>query len=293
MAKLRKNGQLAASPRKRNMHQPRRHTKSSSPLVTPRTKSKDAFDAWWIGPLVFVIALGYVSAVLYAAPKTIPECDRVGPYWFFTGLKNASSTARELSNCASKYDAKHPHWMLLLYVSIYVFLQMFGIPGPLLLSLTSGALWPLWKAQAIIGFCATFGASLCYILSSKLHIERLMYKLNAERVVQFQKKVKEASDSGNLLFYMLFLRVSPMLPNWFINLTSPAVGVPLRTFALATAIGLIPANIIHYYSGQQIHSIVTDSQAQVDKSKYIFLFSLQFLALLPTFLKSQLQKRFG
>lgn len=40
---------------------------------------------------------------------------------------------------------------------------------------------------------------------------------------------------------MLFLRVTPTLPNTFINLASPIVDVPYHTFLLATLIGLIPA----------------------------------------------------
>jgi uncharacterized membrane protein YdjX (TVP38/TMEM64 family) len=36
---------------------------------------------------------------------------------------------------------------------------------------------------------------------------------------------------------MLFVRISPLLPNWFVNVTSPIAGVPFPIFALATAIG--------------------------------------------------------
>lgn len=44
-----------------------------------------------------------------------------------------------------------------------------------------------------------------------------------------------------LLNYMLFLRITPTLPNTFINVASPIVDVPYHTFFLATLIGLIPA----------------------------------------------------
>lgn len=41
--------------------------------------------------------------------------------------------------------------------------------------------------------------------------------------------------------YMLFLRVSPMLPNWFVNYGTPLVGMPLGYFALASLIAIQPA----------------------------------------------------
>ena len=47
-----------------------------------------------------------------------------------------------------------------------------------------------------------------------------------------------------LLNYMLFLRITPTLPNLFINLASPIVDVPFHIFFLATLVGLIPAAYI-------------------------------------------------
>lgn len=40
---------------------------------------------------------------------------------------------------------------------------------------------------------------------------------------------------------MLFLRLTPTLPNTFINFASPIVDVPYHIFFLGTVIGIIPA----------------------------------------------------
>jgi uncharacterized membrane protein YdjX (TVP38/TMEM64 family) len=53
-----------------------------------------------------------------------------------------------------------------------------------------------------------------------------------------------AKRRKKLLNYMLFLRVTPTLPNTFINFASPIVDVPYYVFFLATSIGLIPAAYI-------------------------------------------------
>ncbi len=37
---------------------------------------------------------------------------------------------------------------------------------------------------------------------------------------------------GDLFNYIIFLRVTPILPNIFINIASPVVDVPLQPFAL-------------------------------------------------------------
>lgn len=44
---------------------------------------------------------------------------------------------------------------------------------------------------------------------------------------------------------MLFLRISPIVPNWFVNVASPIVGMPIHIFAFGTFFGLMPLNIIH------------------------------------------------
>lgn len=41
----------------------------------------------------------------------------------------------------------------------------------------------------------------------------------------------------NLFWYMLFLRLTPLIPNWFVNLGSPLVGMPYIYFLVATFFG--------------------------------------------------------
>lgn len=53
-----------------------------------------------------------------------------------------------------------------------------------------------------------------------------------------------AKRREKLLNYMLFLRITPTLPNTFINVASPIVDIPFHIFFLATMVGLIPASYI-------------------------------------------------
>ena len=43
--------------------------------------------------------------------------------------------------------------------------------------------------------------------------------------------------------------MTPLVPNWFVNLSSGHVGIPLSYFFLATAIGLTPNNVILVRTG--------------------------------------------
>ena len=51
-----------------------------------------------------------------------------------------------------------------------------------------------------------------------------------DRLAQYGKEVQRRK--AELLNYIVFLRVTPILPNVFINVASPIVGVPILPFSL-------------------------------------------------------------
>jgi len=64
----------------------------------------------------------------------------------------------------------------------------------------------------------------------------LAKRLMPEKMAEWREKVQHHSD--DLFNYILFLRITPFLPNWFINLTGPLVGVPLKPFFWGSVIGM-------------------------------------------------------
>ncbi len=84
--------------------------------------------------------------------------------------------------------------------------------------------------------CSTIGATNCYFLSSFVAGPFLEKYKNSGRLKKWGDDVKK--HQGHMLSYMLFMRITPLLPNWFINVTSPHVGVPPLTFILGTFFGI-------------------------------------------------------
>jgi uncharacterized membrane protein YdjX (TVP38/TMEM64 family) len=56
------------------------------------------------------------------------------------------------------------------------------------------------------------------------------------------------SHREDLFWYILFLRITPIVPNFFINLASPLLNVPFLTFYFATLLGQLPLNFLHIRS---------------------------------------------
>ena len=168
---------------------------------------------------------------------------------------------------------------------MYIVLQSFAIPGPLILSILAGGLFGRVQGMIIVSLCATFGASMCYALSFYFG-KGIIIRAYPLKVVEANKKIQENRE--NLFFYLLFLRITPIVPNWLINLSSPIVGVPFLTFVSATFVGLMPANFIHINAGM---TLATIEHVGLSYDSVIFLLILAFVALIPTImLKNSKQK---
>ncbi|XP_068635201.1 uncharacterized membrane protein At4g09580-like [Aristolochia californica] len=144
------------------------------------------------------------------------------------------------------YTSDYTVQVLVGYCIVYIFMQTFMIPGTVFMSLLAGALFGVFKGMALVVFAATAGASSCYFLS-KMIGRPLVFSLWPDKLSFFQAQVAQRRE--RLLNYMLFLRVTPTLPNTFINVASPIVDVPYHTFFLATFVGLIPAAFVTVRAG--------------------------------------------
>ena len=58
------------------------------------------------------------------------------------------------------------------------------------------------------------------------------------------------------LSYMLFLRLVPAFPFWFVNIAPAVLGVPLKTFVLGTFVGIIPATFAFASAGAGLDSVI-------------------------------------
>ncbi|XVF37214.1 hypothetical protein REPUB_Repub19eG0127400 [Reevesia pubescens] len=150
------------------------------------------------------------------------------------------SDLRLLKDNIATYAKDYPTQFILGYCSTYIFMQTFMIPGTIFMSLLAGALFGV-KGLFLVVFNATAGACSCFFLS-KLIGRPLVSWLWPDKLRFFQAEIAKRRDK--LLNYMLFLRITPTLPNVFINLASPIVDIPFHVFFLATFIGLIPASYI-------------------------------------------------
>lgn len=243
--------------------------------------------------LCVAFAFGAIIAVLQAAPTAGTSCDEVSlgslvvgvlPR-FLGGDGSPEKSARTLAQCGGEVSAIHPSYVVALFSTVYIALQTCAIPGPIVLSVAAGAIWGLIGGQLIVATCATAGATFCNLLSSAL-AGPVFERFAPAQLARMRSLVQE--NRHRLFWFMLFLRFTPLVPNWAVNAAAPLVGVPLGVFVASTALGLLPANFIHCSTGvalRNIGSAAASSSSLSDSAGSIaLLFGLQFLALLPALL---------
>ncbi|XP_002987352.2 transmembrane protein 41B [Selaginella moellendorffii] len=188
---------------------------------------------------------------------------------------------RSLREALGNYQQQHRQLIKLGIICLYLFLQAFMLPGSIFLNILAGSFYSFFEALFLVTVLATLGSSLCYMLS-RFILRDIVYYYFPERCDRLAKEVH--SHRHNLLNYVLFLRITPLLPNWFINVASPLAAVPFREFFLGTFVGVIPAGVVAVKAGR-ILSQLNSLNDLYDSRTLAALFFLAFLVILPVVFK--------
>lgn len=195
--------------------------------------------------------------------------------------------AKNLGIVLKKYAQNHYYSVFAAFCSAYVFLQTFAIPGSIFLSILSGFLYPFPLAITLVCVCSTLGASFCYLLS-QLVARKIIITYLRERILTWQSTVE--SKRNDLLYYIIFLRVTPLVPNWFINLAAPLIDIPFFHFALGTFIGVAPPSCLYIQAGQTLN-LMTSQTAVFSWTSIGLLGLFSVFSLCPVLLRNVLKAR--
>ena len=157
------------------------------------------------------------------------------------------------------------------YILIYATAVTLSLPGGAVLTIAGGLL---------VVLAATVGATLLYLIAKTALGDPLR-----ARAGPFLKKM-EAGFQENAFSYLLFLRLIPLFPFFIVNLVPAFLGVSLRTYVLATFVGIIPGSLVYASVGAGLGSVFDRSEAFSPSSILtpqiaVALVGLAILALLP------------
>ncbi len=161
---------------------------------------------------------------------------------------------------------------------IYVGAVAFSLPGGLILSLTTGFVFGRWVGTALVVVAATVGATIVFLAARYIFADSARKRLGT-----WGEKINAGFTDG-AFNYMLFLRLVPVFPFFIVNLAPAFTSIPLRTYVLATFIGIIPGTFVFVNLGETLGRI--DSLQGLVSIETLGAFALLGLfALVPILLK--------
>jgi len=137
------------------------------------------------------------------------------------------------------FAREKPLLCVAIYLAIYIGSVAVSLPGALILSLTGGFLFgPLGGGFAAVTG-ATGGSTVIYLVFRTAFGDVLRRKPDA-----FLARVAEGlrKDAFN---YLLTLRLIPAFPLLIVNVAAGVANIPVRTFVLASVLGMIPSSFIY------------------------------------------------
>ncbi|MGE0737295.1 MAG: TVP38/TMEM64 family protein [Alphaproteobacteria bacterium] len=178
----------------------------------------------------------------------------------------------------------------LLFGAMYALMVAFSIPGGILATITAGFLFGIAVGTVTVVIGATLGAIVVFVAARTALGDFLR-----ARAGPFVQRL-EAGFKRDAFNYLLVLRLVPLFPFWLINLVPAFFGVKLRTFALATFLGIIPGAFVFVTVGNGLGAVL--DQGGVPDYDIVFkpfvigpIVLLALLSLLPVLYRRFRRKR--
>lgn len=156
----------------------------------------------------------------------------------------------------------------LVYGLVYAAAVALSIPGGTVLTITAGFLFGPYAATCVVVVAATCGAVLLFLAARYAFADYL--RARAGDAMQRM----EAGFARNALSYLLVLRLVPLFPFFLVNLAPAFLGVSLRTYVVATFVGIVPGTFVYALVGDGAGAVL-DAGGELDLG---IVFEPRFLA---------------
>jgi uncharacterized membrane protein YdjX (TVP38/TMEM64 family) len=161
-------------------------------------------------------------------------------------------------------------WLVLgVFFLIYTGTVGLSLPIAVPLSLAAGALYGRWFGTLFVSIAATTGATLAFLGSRYLFRDAVQRRFG-DRLQGLNRGVE--ADGA---FYLLSLRLQPVVPFWLINLGMGLTPMRVGTYWVVSQIGMLPGTFIYVNVGASAGEIAEA------RDVWPLLLSLALLGLVP------------
>lgn len=181
-----------------------------------------------------------------------------------------------------------PLLTLAVFLVVYFAIISSALPVGPPMSLIAGFLFGRWVGTAAILTAATGGALVVYSLARLSAGTPFGERLRTKAGPIYERFAADLRANG--FGYLLVMRLVPFFPFFMVNLLAGIVGIPARTFALATLIGRLPAAFLYVSLGEELGRI--SSLDELANPRILMtLLGLAVLAAIPVVLAHRRPRR--
>jgi len=171
---------------------------------------------------------------------------------------------------------REPWWAPLAFVAAYTIAAALDFSG-LVLTLVGGAVFGFWWGALLNLLGANLGASAAFWVARLLGREGLHALLGGRLSGGLDRLAHQAGFA-----WLLRLRLIPIVPFNLLNFASGLTALPWRTYAAATAIGVIPATLVYTFFADALLSGSREAGHRVFVRLLIAGALLVLLSFVPT-----------
>ncbi len=146
--------------------------------------------------------------------------------------------------------AAHPAMAAAAFALAYVAVVAFSLPGGAVMSMAAGFLFGTVLGTAITVVAATAGACLLFMAARHALADTL-----AARAGPALEGLRRGLQQDGF-WYLLSLRLLPVVPFWLANLAPALLGMRFAPYAAATAIGILPGSTVYVAIGAGLDQVL-------------------------------------
>ncbi len=184
--------------------------------------------------LVLLLGLGVLVALFFAFD--------LGRFLSLAYLKQSQG------EFAILYE-QQPLTVVGVFLAVYVAVAALSLPGAAIMTLAGGALFGLLLGTLVVSFASSIGATLAFLASRYLLRDSVQARFG-NRLADINRGIEK--DGA---FYLVTLRLVPLLPFFVINLLMGLTKMKTGVFYLASQVGMFAGTVVYVNAGTQLARI--------------------------------------
>ena len=167
--------------------------------------------------------------------------------------------------------ATRPLAVIAGFFAIYVAITALSLPGATILTLAAGALFGLLAGTVIVSFASSVGATLAFLTARYLLRDSVARRFGPRLAAVDAGLAKEGA------WYLLTLRLVPLVPFFVINLVMGLTRMKAGTFYAVSQVGMMAGTLVYVNAGTELGRL----QSLRDVLSPALLGSLVLLGVFP------------